>query len=93
MLAGNLLAWPLLVRGAKVIPGGPFVSVTGDILPVLFSAVVIFIGGSAYASARLGQRLAILLLAGLAVIRIGLALSGIASFTAEPYARGKLIEW
>lgn len=76
--------------GSKIIPGGPFISFTGDILPHGFTAAAVVVCFRSYRSSSTGQRVILLILAGLAASLSLLTISSTYSFWTRPYARGSL---
>ena len=88
-----VLSRVLVATTGRIIPGGPFVSVHGDILPVLGCVALLALGamGSRAVSPkrRMGFRLAMLASLGL----IGLVVASLASFWRDPFARGPFLQW
>jgi hypothetical protein len=86
-IAGGLsLAGP-----PKVIPGGPFLSVIGDLAPAAGCLTVLMLGLASIRTARGGAAVGIglLLLAG--TLLLGSILKGVIVFWCDPYARGTLL--
>lgn len=75
----------------KVSPGGPFVSLIGEVLPLLCGCVAIFFGVSCVrARPRIYAAIAVVYLL-IATYAISVVLSSIVFFWNRPYARGPLI--
>lgn len=82
-----------LVDAAKMIPGGPFISFRGDILPHVFAALAILIVLPGYRAYSTGRRITALCVIGFALLlSTATALSTYAFFKA-PYARGAFFRW
>jgi hypothetical protein len=96
-------AWPtkglilsmiaLLIGGEmpKIRPGGPFISVTHEVLPLILSLWVIYDCLSRLRLRVFGPRLAALVVSLLATLAIAKVLITIIAFWMHPYARGDLI--
>jgi hypothetical protein len=83
----------LVVFGEKRIPGGPFVSFRGDILPHFFVLAAVIFALVDYSSRSTRHRVFSILTAGLALTVSTLVALSTWSFFHEPYARGRLFAW
>jgi len=86
----GLTLFSLLLGGtaARIVPGGPFISVTSDVLPFAASLIAIRLGLLTLSERNSGAKLvalAIILLATLSMARI---MIDVYSFWNRPYARG-----
>jgi len=93
MFMGLVIAIMLIPYSGKIIPGGPFLSIRGDVMPIIISCIVLTIGLRAYRTASLGSRLLILLFCGIALFFIITVLENVVMFATDKYARGPLLDW
>jgi ABC-type antimicrobial peptide transport system permease subunit len=87
----GVLSWPF--GAGKVIPGGPFVSVLGDIIPATFALVTI-----ACAIPFIRFPLARIQISAFAHITLATALLAlvclsVVGFYLDPYSRGDVVGW
>jgi hypothetical protein len=82
-----------VIFGVKMIPGGPFVSFRGDILPHIFAIAAFAVALRHYRSYPTIKRIISLCTAGFALLLS--AATGLAtySFFYAPYARGAFFRW
>ena len=85
----GLLAW-FADRG-KIIPGGPFISITGNIVPLIGAAIAIWASLPYVAYPRLKIILSAVTHIALATSLAGIVLYSIITFWIKPFARGDLI--
>ena len=78
-------------RGVKVIPGGPFVSITGDVIPISSAIIAIYHGLICLRSRSLPVKLSALTFILLSTVGLGLNIRFVLSFWLNRYARGDLI--
>lgn len=78
---------------AKINPGGPFISVVGDLLPLSLNLASICAGLGAFPSARGDVKAILLLMFGWATVMIGVTLSGLITWWAWPSLRGDILGW
>lgn len=81
------------VFGVKVNPGGPFVSVRGDILPHVFTLAAVGFALVRYSSFSAQRRVFAILTAGLALAVSTTVALNTWSFFHHPHARGRLFAW
>jgi len=79
--------------GVKSIPGGPFISFRGDILPHFFTCAALIFSLIRYKPSSTPRRLLALFAAGLALLVSTLTALGTYSFFHDPYARGQFFCW
>ena len=83
----------LTLTAAKMIPGGPFVSIRSDLTPFILSVAVIALAWRSLRRGgprrRLGAGIVVLMAAAVA----GVAADNVMSFWLRPYARGALVGW
>lgn len=82
-----------VVFGGKQIPGGPFVSLRGDILPHIFTLAAVIFAFAHYSSLSTRHRVFSILTAGLALTISTLVALNTWSFFHTPHARGHLYAW
>lgn len=75
----------------KIVPGGPFISIFGELIPIAVSLGAIFVGLKGFNRMRGSERFWTLAFFALATIIIAGALLSILDFWLNPYARGDLI--
>ena len=82
-----------LAFGGKLRPGGPFISVFGDALPVLawLSLVALFLRRFSKSSPGAAAYLIMLVL--VATVWTALVIAQALTFALHPYARGDLLGW
>jgi len=83
----------LLATDAKKIPGGPFVSVHAEILPVVCCMTVLFFVVRNFRAASIASRVGLLFSALISAGIILLVVEFIASFCRDRFARGALFGW
>ena len=88
LIALAILLMPLGLQ--KVIPGGPFISIFGEAIPLLFFLISLFLEIKLYVAASSKSRIWILLLMGLTILLIGFILFNNLTFWFNPHARGQL---
>ena len=76
---------------SKTIPGGPFISVVGELIPLLTFCVFIYLEVKQYRISSLHLRVWTLLLIGITVLLIGIILFNNLSYWFTPYSRGQLL--
>jgi hypothetical protein len=79
------------VCGAKTNPGGPFISILGDLLPSLTCCGVIAWAWRSLRHGPLWRRLLVAIIALAAAALINLIAARVVSFWLAPYSRGALI--
>ena len=94
LLIGFLIgSWLLASTGGKVTPGGPFISISSDVAPVLLSLVIIILSWRSLRYGRLSRRLVIALIILCSVFELILVLLAVYSFWFRPFARDILVDW
>jgi hypothetical protein len=83
----------LLATDGRIIPGGPFFSIHGEIIPVGGCLVILWSVGRAFRSASIVRRVGLSLLALFSAGIITLATAINVAFWFEPHARGDLVGW
>ena len=83
----------LLVTDGKIVPGGPFVSVHAEIVPVMCCLAVLFYVVRDFRAASIGRRIGLSFLALGSVGVIALVIQTIVSFCQDRFARGTLVGW
>jgi hypothetical protein len=93
MALALFVSWILSGTSEKCIPGGPFVSIVGELLPVVISFLVLTTGFLSLQNAPgIGKFIvAVLMCIGAALIAD--VSRQVLSFWFNPYARGTLISW
>ena len=83
----------LVATTVRVIPGGPFLSIHGDILPILSCVALFVIASIALPRSSVPRRM-LLISAMLGSLGLtGLIVAKVVSFWREPFARGELVGW
>ena len=77
----------------KVIPGGPFVSLFGDVIPASFAAVAIWCSLPFVAHQLLKIKASAIAHTVLATAVLAFVTLSVASFYFDPYARGAALGW
>src|SRR5579864_8000460 len=87
------LSGVLVGTTGRIIPGGPFVSFHGDILPVVGCAATLAVSAITFRAISQERRLILgsAMLASLVVI--GVVVTNVLSFWNEPFARGAILAW
>jgi len=83
----------LLATDGKVIPGGPFVSIHAEILPVLCCLAVLFFAAQDFRTSSTIRRIGFSILALVSLGNIGLIVWFIMGFCQNRFARGDLVGW
>lgn len=92
LIACDLISFFMMgIGGMKRIPGGPFISITGNILPVIIAFMTLFITIDAYPHSGITKRIIMLILTGFAYLLAIAAILSVYDFWMDPYARGRLI--
>ena len=85
------LAFVLGGSVTKTVPGGPFISVVGDILPSVAALAAIRLGFVALRGRRAGVKFVAALCLLVASLTLGRIMIDVYTFWSRPYARGELI--
>ena len=88
-----LISLLLVATDVKVIPGGPFVSVHGEVFPVLCCMAVLFFVAREFRLATTARRIGLSFLALGSACIIVLVIQIIVSFCHDRFARGTLVGW
>jgi hypothetical protein len=75
----------------KVVPGGPFISLFGEAIPVAFSLRAIFVSLKGFSRMPVEEKLWAVFVFFLATIVIAWAFESVLTFWFCPYARGHLL--
>lgn len=75
----------------KIVPGGPFVSILGEALPIIFFTATIVSSVCELRYANAWMKLMLWLMSMHSAAGIGLLIDGIIRFWFRPYARGDLL--
>ena len=92
-LALILFSMLLVATDAKRIPGGPFVSVHAEIVPVFSCITVLFFVARDFRAASIVRRVGLSFLALVSAGIILIVVEIIASFCRDRFARGALFGW
>ncbi len=87
------LAFAIVIQclgSIRMIPGGPFVSLFGDILPSILCVAILICGVLTLRSATPGVRVWILGVVLLTTLFLGSVVAGVVTFWLDPHARGAL---
>jgi hypothetical protein len=79
--------------GAKAIPGGPFVSFRGDVLPHIFAGIAILLIVWRYSSYSSGKKTTALFVVAFALLLSISTAHATYSFFHDPFARGVFFRW
>lgn len=83
----------LVATWVRIIPGGPFISIHSDILPVAGCAVLFAFAAMSLRTSSPPRRVLLLLAMLGSVALTGLVAANIISFWRNPFARGDLLGW
>jgi hypothetical protein len=83
----------LVVTWVRIIPGGPFLSIHSDILPVAGCAVLFAFATMSLRTSSPAERVLLLFAMLGSVALIGLVVVNVISFWRDPFARGELVGW
>ena len=94
-IGGALVAFAILFGGhtPRVVPGGPFVSFFGDVLPFIAAAVSILVVVGCLRSRQLWPKVACLVLSLIAVFAMKNIVVDMYEFTIRRSARGEFFGW
>ena len=89
----GLTLFALLLGGSatRIVPGGPFISITSDVLPAAASLIAMRFGLVALRGRNVGTKLLALVFILLATLALGRIMIDVYSFWNRPYARGDLL--
>jgi hypothetical protein len=89
----GLTLFALLFSGSaiRIVPGGPFISITGDLLPAVASVVAMRLGLLILRGNALLPKLLALLFILLATLALSRVMIDVYTFWIRPFARGDLI--
>ena len=87
------LAGALVATTARVIPGGPFLSIHSDILPVIGCATVLTLGTITFRAISAERRLGLIAAMITALALIGVVIANVLLFWKTPFARGAMFAW
>src|SRR5947199_6977835 len=91
MVIALAVAGVLSFAGApKVIPGGPFLSVVGDVIPAVLCLAALGLGVASIGKARGGAKAGVGVLLLAATVLLALVLERVIAFWLDPHARGAL---
>jgi crotonobetainyl-CoA:carnitine CoA-transferase CaiB-like acyl-CoA transferase len=77
----------------KSIPGGPYVSVIGDVIPTILGSAAIVLGTVSIRKAHGGIQVIVIALSLTAAALLGLVLEGVITFWLDPHAYGRSINF
>ena len=80
-------------RPMRIVPGGPFLSVSGDLVPLAFCLTILTVCMTWFRGETAAGKVFLLLNIVLATILLAKVLESILLFWFRPYARGVLIDW
>lgn len=88
-----LIVFAMLLGGhtTRSVPGGPFLSLTGDIVPAALSIIAIWLGFAVLQCGKPSMMIAAYILIILASIALGLICVDVLEFWLLPHARGPLM--
>lgn len=72
-------------------PGGPFISLTGDVIPFVAAVVAIIIGFCCLRAYTVKPKLIALIFIAFATVAIAIIIADVHSFWIRPFARGQLL--
>jgi len=72
----------------RAIPGGPFLSVTGDLLPMAFAVLAVVLGLTLCRGKDAGTRIAVSLMLLVATVAFARTFNDVYLYWNSPYARG-----
>jgi hypothetical protein len=87
----GLLSWPF--GSGKLIPGGPFVSVFGDVIPAAFALIAIWCALPFICHPLLKIKASAMAHIALATALLAVVLVNVVGFYFDPYARGDALGW
>lgn len=93
---GKMIVYALLAllfggNAPRIVPGGPFISLIGDILPTAAACAAIYTGFRVIRGPSLPRKVIAVLAIVIATVAIGRVLASVYTFWVRPYARGSLI--
>jgi hypothetical protein len=83
----------LVATAARIIPGGPFISVHADILPLLGCLALLVFGGMGLRRISTQRPLILSCAMGVSLALIAVVITNVVAFWREPFARGALFGW
>lgn len=86
-----IVAAVLSLTVGRMVPGGPFISIHADVVPVLACAAVFHLAWRSLRPSPVGRRIALACILLVSVAIIFFKVSDVVSFWFRPYARGTLI--
>ena len=92
-LAVVILSALLSLTRTWIVPGGPFVSIHAEFLPVVACASVMALAVRRLLEYSVGQCVALFLIACAAAGIIGFIIENMISFWRNPFARGAMLGW
>ncbi len=87
------LSGALIATTGRLIPGGPFLSVHGDILPVVGCLALLAYGAKGFRVIDPDLRLVLAFAMLASVGMIAVVVANVLSFWKDPFARGALLAW
>ena len=88
-----LVSMLLVATDVKTVPGGPFVSIHAEILPVVSCLAVLFFVARDFRAASIGRRVGLSFLGLVSVGIIALVIRIVVSFCCDRFAREVLFGW
>ena len=88
-----IVAAALSITAGRMVPGGPFISIHADVVPVLACAAAFHFAWRSLRPSPVGRRIALACILSVSVAIIFFIVSDVVSFWFRPYARGTLIAW
>lgn len=88
-----VVAAGLSLHVGRMIPGGPFISIHADVIPVVVCTVSFHLAWRSLRASGTRRRIALAFVIIASVAIFILKLEEVVSFWVRPYARGVLIEW
>src|SRR5262249_16655372 len=92
MIVGLFLALGMPHPG-RIVPGGPFLSVSGDLVPIALCLTILTVCVTWFRGETLAGKVFLLVVMLSATVLLARLLESILLFWFRPYARGVLIDW
>jgi len=92
-LAVIFLSLFLIAANVRIIPGGPFVSIHADVLPVVSCLTMSVFAVQGFRASSIGRRVGLSLMVLVSAATIAFAVAEVASFCHNRFARGALFGW
>lgn len=93
MIVLAVIAIAIASQTWRVRPGSPYISLTGDLLPILFAIIALAISIKAFRTRNSDAILMAIATIGLSCLAVWFVVVDVLNFWVDPYSRGAMFGW